>query len=59
MPAATKKEGSKYRVVEADSGNIVTKDGNPVDGGGHASKAEADRQARAINASQRANDRRA
>lgn len=59
MPATVKKEGSKYRVVEADSGAAVQKDGSAVDGGGHGSKAEADRQARATNASQRANSRRA
>lgn len=59
MPATVKKEGAKYRVVEAETGQPVTKDGKAVDGGGHLSKSMADQQARAINANQRANNRRA
>jgi hypothetical protein len=50
MPATVKKRGSKWRVVEAESGNLVRQDGSPVDGGGHSSKKKAQQQAQAINA---------
>lgn len=59
MPATTKKEGSKHRVVDAETGEPIMKDGKEVDQGGHLHKAMADTQARNINADQRANDRRA
>lgn len=49
MPAKVIKRGDKYRVVEP-SGKLVKRNGKPVDGGGHTSKAKAQKQARAINA---------
>lgn len=51
MPAVARFVGNKYRVVEASTGKPVknTK-GTAVDGGGHNTKAAAERQARAINA---------
>lgn len=52
MPATVKKQGDKYRVVESDSGELVEKDGSPVDGGGHDSRQEALDQAAAVNANQ-------
>lgn len=52
MPATVKKKGEKYRVVEIATGNLVKKNGRAVDGGGHASKAAATKQAQAINISQ-------
>lgn len=49
MPARVAKRGQKFRVVEED-GKIVKNDaGTAVDGGGHASRARALRQVRAIN----------
>ena len=51
MPVKTEKRGDKYRVVEAKTGRIArNRSGTPVDGGGHASKAQASSQARAVNA---------
>lgn len=52
MPATVKKTGDVWRVVEADTGQLVKRSGTAVDGGGHDSKAGAEAQARAINASQ-------
>lgn len=49
MPAKVKKVGNKYRVVEADTGKLVTRGGSAVDGGGHKTRAAAQRQASAIN----------
>lgn len=49
MPAKVEKRGDKYRVVEP-SGKLVKRNGKPVDGGGHATRAKAQAQARAINA---------
>jgi hypothetical protein len=50
MPAIVQKRGEKYRVVEAGTNALVRgPSGNPVDGGGHESKAKAQRQAGAIN----------
>lgn len=49
MPATVAKKGKKYRVVEKD-GSLVRRGGSPVDGGGHATRAKAAAQARAINA---------
>lgn len=52
MPVKSVKRGSKFRVVEASTGRIAkTRGGTPVDGGGHASKGKASRQASAINSS--------
>lgn len=54
MPATVAKRGEKFRVVEADSRRIVkNKAGTAVDGGGHRSRAAAQRQAIAINSSKR------
>lgn len=52
MPATVKKLGGKYRVVEKDTGKLVTKDRKPVDGGGHVRRTNAVSQATAINISQ-------
>ena len=50
MPVTTKRQGKKFRVVEASTGNIAKNAaGTPADGGGHTSEAQAKRQARAIN----------
>lgn len=50
MPVTVRKRGTKFRVVEANSGRIATTSkGNARDGGGHRSKARAQSQARAIN----------
>jgi len=52
MPVTTKKVGEKFRVVEANSGQIAkNKGGTALDGGGHGSKGKAAAQARAVNAS--------
>jgi hypothetical protein len=52
MPAKVVKRGNKYRVVDADSEQVVhTASGSAADGGGHSSEEAAKRQARAINAS--------
>jgi hypothetical protein len=50
MPATVRKQGGKFRVVEPTGKLVRNRGGMPVDGGGHASKAKATRQARAINA---------
>lgn len=50
MPAKVAKRGRRYRVVEADSGRLVkNRSGTAVDGGGHSSRSQAERQAKAIN----------
>ena len=50
MPVEVKRRGDKFRVVEKSNGRIsMSIKGNPKDGGGHASEAAAERQARAIN----------
>lgn len=52
MPVKAVKRGKKYRVIEASSGKIAkNKTGSALDGGGHASKAKASSQARAVNRS--------
>lgn len=52
MPVTVKKQGSKFRVIDAANGKITkTASGSAADGGGHNSEAAAKRQARAINAS--------
>ncbi len=51
MSVTVRKRGQRYRVVAADSGRLArSKHGRPADGGGHASRAKARRQAQAINA---------
>lgn len=52
MPVSVKRHGTKFRVVEGDS-DVIAKNasGSAADGGGHATKAAAEAQARAINAS--------
>ena len=51
MPACVKRIDKKWRVVECNTDTIVkNKKGTAVDGGGHASKSDAVRQAQAINA---------
>jgi hypothetical protein len=52
MPVKVKREGRKFRVIEAGSGRLAKNaSGGEVDGGGHDTQAKADAQARAINAS--------
>jgi len=50
MPVSVAKRGNKFRVVE--KGKIAKTDkGNARDGGGHATRAQAQAQASAINRS--------
>lgn len=52
MPVVVRKRGPKYRVVEASTGNLAkNKAGTPLDGNGHASRASASNQAKAVNSS--------
>lgn len=52
MPVVVRKQGKKFRVVEASSGKVVkTAGGGKADGGGHRTRAEAESQARGINRS--------
>ena len=48
MPARVRKVGDKFRVVEPD-GTLILKGDSAVDGGGHATRAQAMAQAQAIN----------
>jgi len=51
MPVIIRKRRGKFRVVEKRTERIAkTKKNNAADGGGHKTRAKADRQARAINA---------
>lgn len=51
MPAKVRKRNGKFRVINGNTGNIEkNRAGTSVDGGGHATKAGAQRQANAINA---------
>jgi hypothetical protein len=51
MPVTVKKQGDKYRVIEAASGDIANNAaGTALDGGGHESEEKAKAQARAVNA---------
>ena len=51
MPVTFIKRRDKYRVVESADGSIATRDdGEPVDGGGFKTRAQAAAQVRAINA---------
>lgn len=49
MPVKVVKRGGKYRVVEPSGKIAKTDKGKARDGGGHASKAKAEAQARAMN----------
>lgn len=49
MPVHVERRGGKYRLVEPSGKIAATENGNPRDGGGHANKDKAERQARAIN----------
>ena len=52
MPVVVRKQGNKFRVVEDSSGKVAkTAGGGTADGGGHATRAQAESQARAINRS--------
>jgi hypothetical protein len=51
MPVKVAKRNGKYRVVEASGRVAKGSKGKARDGGGHASKAKAARQARVINSS--------
>ena len=54
MPVSVKKMGDKFRVVESRTGKVATgQKGTSVDGGGHASHADALAQVNAINISER------
>jgi len=49
MPVKIKKVGTKFRVVESSGKIAKNKAGTALDGGGHASQAEALAQVGAIN----------
>ena len=52
MPVKVQKRGEAYRIVEHNTKRLVRNNGGtPVDGKGHKSRAKAQRQADAINAS--------
>ena len=52
MPVVVRKQKNKFRVVESGSGKVAKNaSGTAVDGGGHSSNTQAERQARAINRS--------
>lgn len=51
MPVTVRRVGSKYRIVEPGGGISTTPQGHARDGGGHATRAQALRQMRAMNAS--------
>jgi hypothetical protein len=53
MPVKIRKRNGKYRIVEPNNRIAKTGTGKPRDGGGHKSRAKAERQMRAINASLR------
>lgn len=53
MPVKIRKRNGKYRIVEPNNRIAKTSTGKARDGGGHRSKAKAERQMRAINASLR------
>lgn len=51
MPACAIYHNGKYRVVECDTLALVrNRAGTPIDGGGHNTRAQAEAQARAVNA---------
>ena len=49
MPVKTAKRGEKFRIVEPSGRIAKTSTGKARDGGGHRTKAAAERQERAIN----------
>jgi hypothetical protein len=49
MPVSVKKVGSKYRVVESETGKVASRNNKPVDGGGHSNRNDAVKQVHAIN----------
>ena len=49
MPVTVRRIGSKYRIVEPGGGISTTPQGHARDGGGHATRAQALRQMRAMN----------
>jgi len=49
MPVKVAKRGGKFRVVEPSGRIAKTSTGKARDGGGHASRAAAQRQANAMN----------
>lgn len=53
MPVKVARRGDKFRVVEEDGTIATGAKGAPRDGGGHKSRAKAERQASAINAAPR------
>lgn len=53
MPVHVEKRGGKYRIIEPSGRIAKTSKGNSRDGGGHSSKAAAEKQARAINSKHR------
>lgn len=49
MPYTVERRNGKFRVVLAHNGDVATNsEGTALDGGGHATREEAERQARAI-----------
>lgn len=50
MPVGVKKIGGRFRIVEGDSNKLATRNGRPIDGGGHTVKENALAQMRAVNA---------
>lgn len=50
MPVKVRKRGNKYRLIEPSGKIAKNKGGTAIDGGGHSSKAKAQRQANAVNA---------
>jgi len=54
MPVKVKKQGNKYRVVEADTGKVAKNNaGTAIDGGGHSTRAMAIKQVGAVNTPKR------
>ncbi len=51
MPLHVEKQKGKFRLVERDGNIAKTNSGTAVDGGGHESRAKAEAQIRAIEAS--------
>jgi hypothetical protein len=48
MPISVKKVKDKFRLVEPDGSIAKNKKGTAIDGGGHSSRSDASKQARAI-----------
>lgn len=49
MPVYVEKRKDKYRLVEPSGSIAKNKSGTAIDGGGHVSKAAAQKQATAVN----------